>query len=101
MSYRARYYNPNTGRFASEDQPRHKGDPISLLNAYGYVANPIQSIDPLGLFEIDASCRCYPWTAPAGMQGPMLFNIDAAVAEACSYVNKTRLSAVDCEIVWC
>ncbi len=49
--YRARYYNPNTGRFLSPD-------PISFLsgdmNLYRYVTNnPLNSIDPFGLTDQD------------------------------------------------
>ena len=44
-----RYYEPETGRYISPD-------PIGLaggINVYGYVeSNPINRIDPLGLFEV-------------------------------------------------
>jgi len=48
--YRARYYNPQTGRFISED-------PIGFdsgdINLYRYVGgNPLGSVDPLGLYDI-------------------------------------------------
>jgi RHS repeat-associated protein len=44
---RARYYNPDIGRFLSED-------PIWDVNLYAYVGNnPAISIDPEGLFEFD------------------------------------------------
>jgi len=50
MYYRARWYDPQLGRFASED-------PIGLaggINQFAYVANnPQNSIDPSGLYEID------------------------------------------------
>ena len=46
MYYRARYYNPRTARFISED-------PIGLaggVNLYGYVeGSPTNATDPLGL----------------------------------------------------
>ena len=43
---RARYYNPSTGRFISEDPIRFWGG----MNFYGYVYNsPANFIDPLGL----------------------------------------------------
>jgi uncharacterized protein RhaS with RHS repeats len=48
MYYRARYYNPRTARFLSED-------PIGLaggVNLYGYVdGDPVNSTDPLGLVK--------------------------------------------------
>jgi RHS repeat-associated protein len=48
MYYRARYYDPNTGRFLSED-------PLSALgklNFYPYVGNgPTGSVDPTGLVD--------------------------------------------------
>jgi RHS repeat-associated protein len=47
--YRARYYDPNTGRFLSED-------PLGLvggLNLYRYVTNrPVSFVDPFGLVDI-------------------------------------------------
>jgi len=46
-TYRARYYNPTTGRFLSEDPLGFKG---SGTNLYAYAAwNPISNKDPLGL----------------------------------------------------
>jgi RHS repeat-associated protein len=44
--YRARYYDPTTGRFISEDPIRFKGG----VDFYAYVRNnPISLADPLGL----------------------------------------------------
>lgn len=47
--YRARYYDPNIGRFISEDPIRFGGG----ANFYAYVANdPIAYADPLGLRDV-------------------------------------------------
>ena len=50
MYYRARWYDPNLGRFISED-------PIGLnggVNQYAYVSNnPVNATDPTGLYERD------------------------------------------------
>ena len=47
--YRARYYDPQIGRFLSEDPIGFAGVDVNL---YRYVANnPINFIDPSGLFE--------------------------------------------------
>ena len=44
--YRARYYNPSTGRFISEDPMGLRGG----INEYAYVGNsPLNFIDPFGL----------------------------------------------------
>ncbi|MGE5113322.1 MAG: RHS repeat-associated core domain-containing protein [Acidobacteriaceae bacterium] len=44
--YRARYYEPNIGRFLSEDPIRFEGG----VKFYGYAgANPINNTDPTGL----------------------------------------------------
>jgi RHS repeat-associated protein len=46
--YRARYYDPTTGRFASQDPLGFIGGP----NAYAYTVNdPILLIDPSGLYS--------------------------------------------------
>ncbi|PRY57576.1 RHS repeat-associated protein [Vreelandella songnenensis] len=54
---RHRYYDPQQGRYISQD-------PIGLrggTNLYGYVVNPMEAVDPLGLFDrpgdIDQSRR--------------------------------------------
>ncbi|MCL4820599.1 MAG: hypothetical protein KJ067_15760 [Vicinamibacteria bacterium] len=49
MYYRARYYDPKLGRFASED-------PLGVVdgpNRFWYVkSDPVASVDPLGLFQM-------------------------------------------------
>ena len=48
--YRARYYDPKIGRFISEDQIGLEG----AVNFYGYVrGNPVSSIDPFGLVDLN------------------------------------------------
>ena len=52
--YRARYYDPRTGRFVNEDPNRLVGG----INLYRYVRNnPVNFIDPLGLAP-NLSCVC-------------------------------------------
>jgi RHS repeat-associated protein len=49
---RARYYDPSTGRFVTQD-------PIPSLNRYPYVGNnPVNAIDPYGLFCIGPEEVC-------------------------------------------
>ena len=77
--YRARYYDPNVGRFISED-------PIGLLgglNTYAYVGrNPIMRVDPFGLewkwvfnraegtlTGTDESGEIFTWEAVSGPHG--------------------------------
>jgi RHS repeat-associated protein len=52
--YRARYYDPQIGRFLGED-------PLGLdegPNLYAYVTNnPVTNIDPSGRLKIDKSCK--------------------------------------------
>ena len=56
--YRARYYDPTTGRFLSEDPIRFKGG----VNFYAYVGNdPVNRTDPFGLSpncHLDPKSRC-------------------------------------------
>jgi len=53
--YRARYYDPSTGRFLSEDPLGVKVD----LNFYRYVQNnPINATDPSGLCPPAVLCDC-------------------------------------------
>ena len=52
--YRARYYDPGTGRFLSEDPPHFKVG----INFYRYVANnSVNLTDPFGL-QPDPGCGC-------------------------------------------
>ena len=51
--YRARYYDPSTGRFLSEDPTEFQGG----INFYAYVRNQSTNLtDPRGLDD-----RCAPW----------------------------------------
>lgn len=60
MYYRARYYNPQIGRFASED-------PINSINPYAYGGNdPANYNDPLGLKE-----KCTNPYATQWIYGPL------------------------------
>jgi RHS repeat-associated protein len=52
--YRARYYDPNSGRFVSEDPIRIRGG----INLYAYVRNdPVRLTDPDGRCPPEASAR--------------------------------------------
>ena len=52
--YRARYYEPNAGRFLSEDPTGFKGG----LNFYQYVTNdPANQTDPMGFDSDSQRCR--------------------------------------------
>ena len=69
--YRARYYDPNVGRFSSEDPSRFAGG----ANFYAYAFNsPIASTDPMGLSPADiqrigAMCKkCTKNLTDAGMR---------------------------------
>ncbi len=49
---RARYYDPAIGRFMGQD-------PVPFVNRYAYVGNnPINALDPLGLFCIGPDAIC-------------------------------------------
>jgi RHS repeat-associated protein len=51
--YRARYYDPNPGRFLSEDASRQGSLDVVAWNFYSYVSNDaVNSIDPLGLYQL-------------------------------------------------
>jgi RHS repeat-associated protein len=58
--YRARYYDPTTGRFPSEDPAGFSSD---SLNFYGYVSNnPLVFSDPSGLKKIHGNWCGPNWT---------------------------------------
>jgi RHS repeat-associated protein len=53
--YRARYYEPITGRFVSEDPGRFQA---SAVNFYTYVDNDAADwVDPTGLDKVEVCCR--------------------------------------------
>jgi RHS repeat-associated protein len=53
--YRARYYDPNPGRFLSEDPIGFAGE----QNFYSYVNNRVTNFDdPFGLCPQDPKCHC-------------------------------------------
>lgn len=69
---RARYYDPNLGRFISED-------PIGLaggdVNLYGYVRNlPVNRKDPLGLDDADIAFRQSDYYKKLERQGNDFWN---------------------------
>ena len=64
--YRARYYDPATARFLSEDPLNIGGG----ANLYAYVGgNPISRIDPLGLDFLVIGGGVRSWTNPFGHVG--------------------------------
>ena len=75
--YRARYYDPQTGRFISEDPVKFEGGP----NFYVYTENnPINRIDPFGLdwiyhqssgiiYQVDDNENIVPGTIGRGYSG--------------------------------
>jgi hypothetical protein len=55
MYYRARYYNPQIGRFISED-PLVRDNQADNIHGYSYAHNdPLQFRDPLGLIGIGST----------------------------------------------
>jgi RHS repeat-associated protein len=60
--YRARYYDPNAGRFLNEDPARFAGG----TDFYVYVGNsPVSFLDPLGLCPLTRNQRL--WMAGRGL----------------------------------
>ena len=93
--YRARFYDPQVGRFISEDPVR------SNSNAYNYVENnPIRKRDPLGLFPMGLPFKPYPpfpdiWLhVEGGGGGQVIWGLNVAgglilnlkTGEICAYV---------------
>lgn len=70
--YRARYYSPELQRFISED-------PIGLawgINLYAYVGNnPVNFVDPLGLFEFAYNAGAHLWLP--GLPGATGVNVSS------------------------
>jgi uncharacterized protein RhaS with RHS repeats len=71
--YRARYYDPQNGRFISEDPIKFMGG----VNFYGYVGNsPLAHIDPTGLWSTEAHNQII-WNAlhPCGVSNADIWQI--------------------------
>ncbi len=63
-----RYYEPDTGRFLTRDPIRWAGG----LNLYGYVGNdPVNFVDPEGLWEVRIGPQSRPWLLFDGEGGSM------------------------------
>jgi RHS repeat-associated protein len=58
---RYRYYDPDMGRYISQDPNGLMPDP----NLYRYTTNPLHSVDPDGLHDAD-----WQWTPPKGSKTP-------------------------------
>ena len=70
--HRARYYAPAIGRFINEDPIGLQSDDINL---YAYVGgNPVNFIDPLGLYcmysQSTGRMTCYPWSTAGPPRSP-------------------------------
>jgi RHS repeat-associated protein len=79
--YRARYYNPEIGRFLQTD-PIGYGDG---MNMYAYCSNgPVGRIDPSGCRDFDPSPYdyTYEFTCPALALGPSITSDEEALAAA-------------------
>lgn len=92
--YRARYYDPNSGRFVSED-------PIGFFagnNFYDYAgSSPLNFTDPLGLCTPTKKCKGRarvlkgnPNTigSPGGWSGPSVGDIDVATGTAAAITSQ-------------
>jgi RHS repeat-associated protein len=73
--YRARYYDPSSGRLTSEDPVTFKGG----INFYRYVKNnPVNFVDPLGLNPA-APAIPWPWVLPYPIVAPWVRPIAGAI----------------------
>ena len=57
---RFRYYDPETGRYLSEDPIKLAGG----MNLYGYPTNPVHGADPMGLYTV--TCQYFGENLPYG-----------------------------------
>lgn len=70
---KARYYDPNVGRFISEDPTGFDGGDVNLM---AYVGNqPVNGIDPSGLWTMSLSVNLSGALATIGATGGTNFNI--------------------------
>lgn len=74
---RARYYDPNVGRFISEDPIGFKGGDVNLMAYVGN--NPVNLVDPSGLDPKDypiLACHNKPQIYVSGSATFLMFNVD-------------------------
>jgi len=83
--YRARYYDPNVGRFVSEDPIRFNA---KVFNFYAYVSNnPARFGDPLGTCQFDSvtnyHLKCQKMPTPKDICGCHCVYADQTCFDEC------------------
>ena len=100
--YRARYYDPKVGRFVTKDPVGFMGG----INLYSYVSNnPINKIDPLGLYETLFGPRFegadeWPWYGGWPFNGsplPGYSSQDNVCSYPAQYFNKNSCTKKCCQ----
>jgi RHS repeat-associated protein len=94
-SLRARYYDPNVGRFLSRDTWAYNySNPIEL-NRYGYVANnPVNWIDPSGYMAEYTTTNSTSGTVGITLKELAITSFKGAVAAALGYASAVFLIAL-------
>ncbi len=99
--YRARYYDPQAGRFLAEDPLGSKEEGPNL---YACVSNnPVTNADPSGRFKIDPSCKgqCHSFAGGGRGGTPTMQSLEQVIQQQADFACSNLQGITDTKLTLC